>query len=284
MANTREIKRRIRAVDNTRQITKAMEMVSAAKLRRAQDSVVAARPYSQRLETTLQRLSSAGVSVDHPLLRTPESKRVAIVSIAGDRGLAGGFNANILRATARRLAELDDAMLVPVGRKVYDYFRRRSVEFGASFLNIGEEASFAKADEIASYVMDLFINGEIGEVRVIYSRFQSAVSQVVEEMQLLPIPEAEESEGVKDSKEYIFVPSAKGLLQELLPKLVKNQVYRALLESKASEHGARMTAMRSASDNAAEMIETLTLQFNRARQAAITTEISEIVGGAEALK
>ena len=283
MANTREIKRRIRAVDNIQQITKAMEMVSAAKLRRAQDNVLAARPYSERLELTLQRLSNAGVALDHPLLQKPKSNKLALAVIAGDRGLAGSYNANILRHASKRLQEHDDVMLIPIGRRVLDYFRRRSYEMGAAFVNIGEEASFSKAEEIADYLMSLFVEGQVGEVRLVYTQFVSAITQRTEEMQLLPLPQPEASQQGQDAAEYIFVPSAEGLLKELLPKLVKNQVFRALLESKASEHGARMTAMRSASDNAVELIDSLTLQFNRARQAAITTEISEIVGGAEAL-
>lgn len=283
MANTRQIKRRIRATENIKKITKAMEAVSAAKLRRAQERAVAARPFAGRLEEMLRRVAAAGAAAEHPLLIEPESNATAYIFITADRGLAGSYNAMLLRQMGLRVGRDENVGLLAVGRKGYEHFRKRGVQIYERWLRIGEDARYELAEEVAEYAMNLFTSGRVGKVKLLYAEFITAMSQRPKEVQLLPVapPEAQPEHGVE---EYIFVPSARELLDVLLPRIVKIEVYQALLEAKASEHGARMTAMRSATDNAGELIETLTLQYNRARQAAITTEISEIVGGAEALK
>ncbi len=307
MANVRDLKRRIRAIKNTKKITKAMEMVAAAKLRRAQERAVAARPYADLLrETMVSLVRERGIEGDHPLLAVPDRGDVVFCLVTADRGLAGSYNANLIRFTQAALAAAGERVgLVAVGRKGLDHFRRRGVPVHAHFVNVGEEARFALAEEIAEVLMGLFVEGKAREVRLVFSRFVSALSQRPEQVPVLPVvadrrlaaasaaagPAAEggaaRAGGEADRgrvQSFIHVPSAAAVLAELLPRLVKNAVYQALLEAKASEHAARMTAMRSATDNAQELIEELTLEFNRARQTVITTEISEIVGGAEALK
>lgn len=286
MATARDIRRRIRAIQNTKKITKAMEMVAAAKLRRAQERALSSRPYARRLVEALGELAGyQGDEAPHPLLVRPRAGAVVYCLITADRGLAGAYNGNLVRLMSSIIREEDRPVaLVCVGRKGYEYFRRRNVEILGSFVNLGEEARFQKAEEIAEMLMGLFIGGQAAEVKLVYTEFISAISLKPRVVDLLPVdsPKKEARGGM--SKSYIFIPSAARLIEELLPKLVKNQVYQALLEAKASEHAARMTAMRSASDNAQGLIEKLTLQYNRARQAAITTEILEVVAGAEALK
>lgn len=300
MANVRDLKRRIRAIQNTKKITKAMEMVAAAKLRRAQERALAARPYARQLRDVMAALArERGLERDHPLLVTPQQGGVVFCLVTADRGLAGSYNANLIRFAQAAMAEAGEGVgFVAVGRKGLDYFRRRGVQVYAQFVNVGEEARYALAEEIAETLMGLFVEGRAREVRLVFSRFVSALSQRPEQLVLLPVvadrrvaaqavgrpPKGDGATEAGWAPSFIHVPSAAAVLAELLPRLVKNTVYQALLEAKASEHAARMTAMRSATDNAQELIEELTLEFNRARQTAITTEISEIVGGAEALK
>jgi len=282
VASLLDIRRRIRAVDNIKQVTKAMEMVAAAKLRKAQERVVAARPYARGLEEMLHRLSSQGAGLDHPLLRRREVKRRAYVVVTGDRGLCGSYNANMIRRAAAALEGSEvEATLVAVGRKGRDFFRRRGFDLLAEFLRIGEEPTFQQAREISGVLAHLYEAGTVDEVRIIYTEFISALSQRPVEKVLLPIGI---QGGGEEAEEYIYEPSAERVLAHLVPQFLDVQVYHALLEAKASEHGARMTAMGNATDNAAEMIEDLTLEFNRVRQASITKEILEIVSGAEALK
>ncbi len=289
MPGLRDIKRRIRAVKNTQQITKAMEMVAAAKLRRTQEKVLSARPYARRAQEVLARLLGAGVEADHPLLDRRDGGKVAYVVMGGDRGLCGSYNVNIIRmanaalAVARR--EQKEVALVPVGRVVRDFFRRRGWQFPLEFTGLGDDPSFSQASLVAGKLTRIFLEGEADEVRVVYTEFISPLQQRPREIILLPISPPE-AIGVPDrvAVEYFFEPSPRRVLDALLPKFVEIQVYRTLLEAKTSEHGARMTAMRNATDNAEEMIDQLTLDFNKARQAAITKEISEIVRGAEALR
>ncbi len=284
MAGARDVKRRIRAVQNTKKITKAMEMVAAAKLRKAQERAMAARPYAERLGRALRRLARSGADISHPLLVEPKEGKVVYCVISADRGLAGSYNVNVIRAGATSMRDAGaETAVVAVGRKSLEHFRRRSVEVLGSFVNIGEEARYALAEEIADTLMGLFLEGKARAVRLVYTEFRSALSQRPNEVEILPI-RAEKEEKEARASSFIFVPSAEKLFQDLLPKLVKNQVYQALLEAKASEHAARMRAMGAASKNAQELIETLTLEYNRIRQASITKEISEIVGGAEAMK
>ncbi len=278
------------------QITKAMKLVAAAKLRKAQERVVSARPFARRLQEILSRLAAQG-TVSHPLFETRERKTVAYVVVTGDKGLCGSYNVNIIRRTTAALREEKAGpVLVAVGRKGRDFYARRGRRFLKEFVGLGEEPSFTLAKDIAQQLISLFLSGAVDEVRLIYTEFISALQQKPTEVQLLPVapPQAEGSQGKADKPgkagkaaaqvDYIFEPNAEDVLNSLVPKFVETQVYRVLLEAKASEQGARMTAMGSATDNASKMIGKLTLAFNRARQAGITREISEIVGGAEALK
>ncbi len=289
MATQRDIKRRINAVDNIKQITRAMYMVAASRLRRAEDQVHQARPYAAALSNVLGRLAGEGKSVTHPLLTERDVKKVTYVLITGDRGLCGSYNANIMRAMELVLRKEDrEYELVAVGRKGRDYFRRRGIPIVREFTNVGEEITYDQAREIAQYLSERFLAGDSDQVIIYFTEFISALSQRVRSLQLLPIStsafeqeETPEPEG--ERPDHFYEPSTDRLFEELLPKYTQNQAYQALMESKASEQGARMTAMKNATENAEELTESLTLEFNRARQAAITKEISEIVGGAEAI-
>lgn len=281
VAGVRDIRRRIRSVRNMQQITKAMKMVAAAKLRKAQEKVIAARPYARQLQEVLARLAQAQTDVRHPLLEKRPVRRVGYIIITSDRGLCGGYNANLIRMTNSIIAEdTRDAKLVVVGRKGRDFYRRGKVETIAEFVGLGDNPSYGQAKEIAREVISLYESGELDEVKLVYNEFFSAISQRPTQIKLLPIEQPKQTL----SKEYIFEPSPEEILTTLLPKYVETQVFRTLLEGKASEMGAKMTAMGSATDNAKDLIERLTLQMNRARQAAITKEISEIVGGVAALE
>ena len=296
----RDIKRRIRSVKNTQQITKAMEMVAAAKLRRVQGQVLAGRPFAEKLQEVLGRLLSSAAAakrrVEHPLLAARPVNKVCYVVIAADRGLAGGYNANLIRkATETLSAEEREYELIVVGRRVRDFFAKRNYPIYDEYTQIGDEIDFAEAKELARRLMDAFKEGEFDEIYLVYSAFVNVSVHRPTVTRLLPLarpeasadsdaakPNAAES-GESEEMEYIYEPNASTLLGILLPRFVETLVYRALMEAKASEHGARMVAMRNASDNAEELIEGLTLSFNRARQASITTELAEIVGGANAL-
>ena len=301
MPSLRDIRTRIGSVKSTRQITKAMKMVSAAKLRRAQDAILKTRPYAQLLQQTLSRvaarasddtkaevkeLAAADLGV-HPLLVARNQKTAEIVAITSDRGLAGGFNSIIARRTQRFIVENSERFsridIATIGRKGRDYFRARKIEVRKDWVGVHAGLAYQKAEEIAREYAERYVAGEVDAVFLCYNEFKSAISQKVVVFQLLPIetPEAAPGQAVIDFK---YEPSRDGLLRTLLPRHVAMQVWRALLESAASEHGARMSAMESATKNAEEMISLLTLQYNRARQAAVTKELMEIVSGAEALK
>lgn len=281
MAGAQDIRRRIRSVRNMQQITKAMKMVSAAKLRKAQLKLNAARPYAHQLQGVLERLAQAPVDVIHPLLIKRPVQKVVYVLITSDRGLCGGYNANLIRKTSGMIAETQqEVKLVTVGRKGRDFFRRGKTEFLAEFTGFGDDPSYSQAKEVAQEVVRLYEQGEADEVYVLYTEFVTAMTQRPAQLKLLPI----EQPAGKQSKQYIFEPSAEEILNNLLPKYIETQIFRAILEGKASEQGARMTAMSSATDNAKDMIDKLSLAMNRARQAAITTEISEIVSGAASLE
>lgn len=281
MPSMRDIKRRIKSVQSSQQITKAMKMVAAAKLRRAQERVIAARPFSKEIGEVLARLVAVSGEFEHPLVAVREPKKVGYVVIAADRGLCGGYNANILRKSANEIKQFNDVSTIAVGRKSRDFFRRANRSIRSEFVGLGEEIKFGTAQAIAQTVMDAYIAEEFDEVYLVFTEFRSALTQIPTTIKLLPIDPPQE-EGPK--VDYIYEPSAEEILNVLLPKYVETTVYRALLESKASELGAQMTAMGAATDNAKELIGKLTLSFNRARQAAITREISEIVGGAAALE
>jgi len=288
-AGVRDFKRRIRSVKNTQQITKAMEMVSAAKLRRAQESAEASRPYTETLQGTLARLAAVSFDVRHPLLDKREDvRKIGYVVVTADRGLCGAYNTNIIKIADQSIQEDDrnlETGIIAVGRKARDFYRKRG-GVDAEFVNLGDKVSYADAREVAQYVMNAYENGELDEVYLVYARFVNALRQIPTVTQLLPLETPEEDSSSESTRviDYLYEPSAEEILLTLLPKYVGSQIYHAMLESKASEHGARMTAMGNATENAGEIIDNLELAMNKARQAAITDEILDIVGGAEALK
>ncbi len=289
MPSLRDIRRRIGSVKSTQQITKAMKMVAAAKLRRAQEAITRARPYATLLEQALNRVASRAAADEgaaHPLLASRPVKRVELVVITSDRGLAGGFNSNIVRRAQRFLVENADKYeqihISTIGRKGRDSARARKVEIRKDYTGVHARLSFEKAHEIAGELSERFLTGEVDAVFLLFNEFKSAIAQVVRLKQLLPV-ETEAAEGTA-SVDFLYEPDRAALLADIVPRHLDVQVWRALLDSAASEHGARMTAMEAATKNAAEMIGALSLQYNRARQAYITKELMEIVSGAEALK
>ncbi len=292
MAAVQDIKRRIRSVRNTRKITRAMELVAAAKLRKAQARIEAMRPYADRMQELMVGVARASSSVRGlPLLQRREVATTAILPLTGDRGLAGAFNAQILReafALERRLRDegIEPRWLV-AGRKGASTLRFRRYEVEQAWAGFSDSPRYSDAQAIAHRVAQLYIDQEVDRVDVIYNHFESALTQRVVVQDVLPIPESM-LEGDDDSSQallgdFIYEPEPEQILERLLPVYVETELYRALLESAASEQGARMTAMRNASKNAAELIDLLTLQMNRARQAEITQEILEVVAGADAL-
>lgn len=285
MATMQDIRRRIRSVRNTQQITRAMKMVAGAKLRRAQRSLLAGRPYSDKMEEVLARLGAHVDTSLHPLLAQREVKRTGFVVITADRGLAGGFSASVIRASLQEMKKYDPSTvgLITVGSKGRDYFQRRNYDLMGDFVGLGDEPSFAEASLIANSLTELYLSELLDEVYLVYPQFVNVITQRQTVTRLLPLSAPEAKSGGPVS-EYLFEPTPEAVLDELLPRYVATLVYRALLEAKTSEEGARMTAMEAATKNADEMISKLTLSFNRARQASITSEISEIVAGAEALK
>ena len=288
MATLKAIRKRIGSVRNTQQITKAMKMVSAAKLRRAQEAAVQARPYAEKMTELLKNVSARVSSEAHPLLMAREEKKIQLVLFTSDRGLCGGYNTNLIRSAEtfmRQQSGVQEIELTLVGRKGADYFRRRGAKIVDRYTDILYKAADELAAEIAQKLISRFINGETDAVYILYSRFRSALSQVPTLEKLLPVALAVTSEvEAQQQTEYLYEPGIQQLLANLLPRITDVAVQRALLEATASEHGARMTAMESATSNAAKMIGSLTLQMNRARQASITRELLEIVGTAEALK
>ncbi|MGB9791384.1 MAG: ATP synthase F1 subunit gamma [Thermacetogeniaceae bacterium] len=280
----RDIKRRIRSIKNTQQITKAMEMVAAARLRRSQWRVELARPYAEEIRRVAGRIAGSLEEVSHPLLVRREIKRPAFVVFTSDRGLCGAFNARVIRFAQDLLKERNSKSIVAVGRKGRDFFRRRGYELLAEFIGIGDDPRVDVAREIVRSVIKLYEEGVVDEVILIYMEFISTGRQQPTARRLLPIEIPSQEEGGAGVDDYLYEPGQKKVLEMVLPRFVESQVYRALLESKVSEHAARMLAMGNASENAGKMIDQLTLSFNKARQAAITKELTEIVTGAEALK
>ncbi len=285
-----DIRRRLRSVKSTQQITKAMKMVAAAKLRRAQDRVVGARPYAKLLSEVLASVTAHAEDLDHPLLLTRPEKRVIVVVVAGDRGLAGAFNTNVNRATAHLLAahpEWTEVRILPVGKKAVEFWRRRKIPFTEkTYAGIFADLKYADGKEIASFLAKEFIEDRIDAAYVVVNEFRSILSQVVKTARLLPLSTdaAKASEGKEERREFLYEPDVKTILAWLLPRFLEFTVFKALAESAAAEMGARMTAMDAATKNAGEMIDKLTLTYNRARQARITKELIEIVSGAAALE
>jgi F-type H+-transporting ATPase subunit gamma len=287
MASLKSIKKRIVSVKNTRQITKAMKMVSAAKLRRAQESVVAARPYAGKLAEVLQSLAGSVEGDVHPLLEKRDAKKLLLVVVTSDRGLCGGFNGNLCKAAERYIKEVkgefEQISLMTVGRKGYEALKNRHT-VAKNFPNVLAKPSYQTAAMLAHEVIDGYLAGEYDQVILLFNAFRTVMSQDITFQQLLPVEPEEKTLADETPVEYIYEPSMAELLAEILPKNIEVQIFKAMLESVAAEHGARMTAMDSASKNANEMIGKLTLQYNRARQAAITTELMEIISGAESIK
>lgn len=284
-----DIRRRIRSVKNTQQITKAMKMISAARLRRAQDRMFAARPYSAALREVLASIATRVDMAKHPLLQTREElKNALFVVVTGDRGLCGAFNTNVLRASQYAVVDsglANDALSVlPIGRKANDFFRRRALRVRRAGIQVVDALSLEVAREIAKDMIEAYVSGEVDAVYVVHNEFKSVIAQTVRVTRLLPIeriePRADDAAG--GTIDYLYEPGPEQILSELLPKYVEFALYRILLESAAAEQGARMTAMESASKNASDMIAHLTLTYNRIRQASITKEIIEIVSGAAA--
>ncbi len=287
MSKTRDIKRRIRSVSNTMQLTKAMKMVSAAKMRRATDSIVAARPFAHNMRDVLRSLAARANTEAHPLLRTGATEQVELLVVTGDKGLCGSFNTNINKTAHNFMNEAQDKdrrtfSLHTVGRRGTDYFKRRGFTIHRAWIEVLRQVEYATAKEIARDMMERYISGELDAIYLVYNEFKSAISQRPVVERLLPIAPIEEArEGSKE--DYLYEPSPEALLDTLLKRHVEVQVHAALLESVAAEHAARMTAMDSATRNAGDLIDRLTLHMNRVRQAAITTEIIEVVSGAQAL-
>jgi F-type H+-transporting ATPase subunit gamma len=288
MATLRDIRRRIRSVQSTQKITRAMKLVAAAKLRRAQERILAARPYATKMAELLGNLvSAAGTDgAPHPLLEQREGPRRQVVVITADRGLAGAFNANIIRHALVLVREASEAdlTLVVVGRKGRDFFRRRSYTIKRTMLGFWDRLAFSHAQELADFFIAQYLEGEVDEVHLVYNEFRSVAVQRPVRVQLLPIVGGEGQGSAAEPVDYLYEPGPEAILGDLLPRHVRTQVYRALMESVAGEYGARMTAMEAATKNAKEMIDLLTIQYNKARQEKITKELLDIVGGAEALR
>ncbi|WP_202079627.1 ATP synthase F1 subunit gamma [Caldalkalibacillus salinus] len=281
---TKEIKRRIRSVQSTRQITKAMKMVAAAKLRRAQEGAESSRPYSEKIKEVISSIAAGTKDFSHPMLESRPVKKTGYLVITSDRGLAGGYNANILRLVSNTIKERhqskDEYMVFVIGKKGRDYFRKRDIPVVKEVTGISDNPTLSEIKEISSTAINMFADETFDELKLFYNQFISAIQQTPVEKQLLPL--ASEEVITESTTQYEFEPSSEAVLEELLPKYAETLVYSALLDAKASEYGARMTAMGSATDNASDIIDSLQLEFNRARQAAITQEISEIVAGANA--
>ena len=275
-----DIRRRIRSVKNTQQITKAMKMVSAAKLRRAQESMFAARPYARKMLEVLDSLAARAPEA-HPLLQQRAPDKILAVVVTGDKGLCGAFNANILRTVQAFLKQrtAQEVSLDVVGRKARDFFRRRSVRLRSEHVGVFQPLRYATAQKIAKELIQAFETREADEAWIVYNEFKSVIQQRIVARRLLPV-EREPSSAKEPALDYVYEPGPHAIFEGILPKYVEIQVWQALLESSAAEHGARMASMDSATNNAADMIERLTLYMNKVRQAAITKEIIEVVSGA----
>lgn len=303
MQNMRDIQRRIGSVKNTQKITRAMKMVAAAKLKNAQDRAEDARPFFNKTVEVLRGVFTRTKEANHPLLAEREGGRHLVIVITGDRGLCGAYNHKVIDAAEEIVEAEEEVSLVVLGRKARDYFRRRETDIMAEYVQLDDYPGYGFSNNLADEIIHHFEAEDVNKVSMVYTHFNSAISQTVKTMQLLPVEKfAEEAEktdadqkqmeaetagdevGEKKYVDYIFEPSPAEVFDNILPQYLINVIYSALLESKASEFGARMTAMDSATENASEMIDKLTLKYNRARQAEITKEITEIVGGAEALK
>jgi len=285
MATLREIRRRINSIKSTQQITRAMKMVAAAKLRKAQENILAARPYARKIDEMIHHLIAQQEIGGIPLLAVRPPQRVTLIVITGDRGLCGSFNSNIIKKVLQQIDSHRDKeiALVCIGRKGFDFFRKRNLRIDNKYLQIFNQLEYIHARQITDYIVQQYIAQQTDLVEIVYNEFKNAVQQFVVVEKYLPLT-AEEFAGELRNVSYLYEPDQISLLNALLPKHLNLQTWRILLESNAAEQGARMTAMENATENAGDLIDELTLHYNKTRQAVITREISEIVGGAEALK
>ena len=287
MPGTKDIKRRIRSVISIQQITRAMEMIAVSRLKRAEDRLRSARPYAEKIQELMESLAPSLPRIDHPLLVKREVKRIGLVLITSDKGLCGGYNANVTSQASRFIDQHSDKeiRLILIGRKGYDLFRRKTYPIDHTLLQISKEITLQEVKEISEVIVKGFQEVRYDEVDLIYTRFQSAVATRPTVMKLLPLESSEVlKKGSEIKGEPIFEPTAEEIMTYLLPKYLEAQIYKGMVESVASEQGARMVSMKSASENAEEMISNLTLSFNKARQASITKELLEVTTGAEALR
>ncbi|SHM61967.1 F0F1 ATP synthase subunit gamma [Gracilibacillus kekensis] len=287
MASLRDIKTRITSTQKTKQITKAMHMVSASKLSKAEDFAKAFDPYSNKIKEVVTSIAGSGQDAEHPMLQKREVKKTAYFVITSDRGLAGPFNSGILRDVYRTIQEKhqskDEYAVIAVGKMASNFFKKRNMPILNEITGLSDQPNFADIKDLTSETVQLFIDGEIDELIICYNHFISAITQEVTSKKLLPLTELA-NESSSSTSAYEYEPNQQEILNVLLPQYAESLIFGALLDSKASEHASRMTAMKSATDNADDLIDDLSLQYNRARQAAITQEITEIVGGAAALE
>jgi len=288
----KEVRNRIKSVQSTQQITKAMKMVSAAKLRRAQDAITQMRPYAQKLQEMLSNIvSTSDGEVSMALAAERPVEKALIIVVTSDRGLCGGYNSNLIKLAKQVIREKyaaqnskGNVQILPIGKKAYEHFTKNGFNVVPQFWEIFTGLSFEKVQAAAKYAMDAFANKEIDAVELVYSEFKNAATQQYIAEQFLPVPKVSNEAGSAKKSDFIFEPGKEVLIAELMPKILNTQLYKAVLDGNASEHGARMTAMDKASDNANELLKSLKISYNRARQAAITTELTEIVSGAAALQ
>ena len=281
---TRDIKRRIRGISNTRQITKAMELVSSAKLKRARERLEKSRPYYNTVLRNIQDILATTGNMKHPLLDNREVKSSLYIIVSADRGLAGGYNAGVIRLAESKIREDNlDAKIIAIGSKARDYFKKRGYNLVGEFAGISEEPEFADARKIGNIALDLYKNKDVDEINIVYTKFLGTISQQPTILKLLPSMEVREGSSERKTVTE-FEPSTEEVLSYLIPKYIQSTIYGALIEASSSEQAARRVAMEAATDNADEMIDELNISYNRARQAAITMEITEIVSGADALK
>jgi len=295
MANLKEVRNRIKSVTSTQQITKAMKMVSAAKLKRATNAIIQLRPYANKLKELLANLSASLEDGSSPFLVEREPNKVLVIVVSSNRGLAGAFNANVIKTANNLIAEkysdqlkAGKVSIVAIGKKSQEYYQRRKYNVIGNNNDLYLDLNFENTSKITESIMDGFLKGDYDRVELVYNQFKNAAMQILVAEQLIPVPKPEvKKEKEKDIKavqiDYILEPSQEKIVEQLIPKNIKIQLYKAVLDSNASEHGARMTAMDKATDNAGELLKALKLSYNQARQAAITTELTEIVSGAAAL-
>jgi F-type H+-transporting ATPase subunit gamma len=291
MASLKEVKSRITSVISTQQITKAMKMVAAAKLRKSQDKIIQMRPFAKKMNSLLQNLSSAGSDGQAWYNQVREEKKVLIVAVSSDRGLCGSFNSSVFKAVLRlveekysRQANQSNITYLPIGKKALEFFEKRNLPIINNYSTLFQNLSFDNVSKVGEHLMEVFKKGEFDKIEIIYNEFKNVATQILRVEQFLPILPIENNAKNTTATDYIYQPNQEEILTGLIPKSLKVQLYKAVLDSNASENGARMTAMDKATENAGEMLKELKLTYNRTRQAAITKEILEIVAGAEALK